>query len=188
MCRVVRFPCGFPQKHAKQASARDAGFLRPKRAPRNKNSVVRERTLDLKPQPSRRPFTPSSSPNPFQRGLPSSLTRSLCHWNHRRPASLPATSCLTSHHVYFRRGQCTIENLTPRAAAIAFLQLSRAARSFAIVEYVLMRWIVGPPMVRPGHRPLLRRLQPSVDISARASTGREARIPAKGVIDSTSKG
>jgi hypothetical protein len=46
----------------------------------------------------------------------------------------------------------------------------------------------GPPLVRPGHRPLLRRLHPAVDIRARAGAGRAEGVQPQGVADQASQG
>lgn len=46
----------------------------------------------------------------------------------------------------------------------------------------------GPPLVRPGHRPLLWRLHPAVDIRARAGAGRAEGVQPQGVVDQASQG
>jgi hypothetical protein len=125
------------------------------------------------PFPSRPPETPST---PLRRSHPLPLD-SPCP---------PPKKPLSRRHVYIRRCQRT---------STAPLELPEPSRNLAAPSVRPVHaatdtdgMTAGPPMGRPGHRRLLRPLQPALDIVAREAAGQAKRVAAQGVADPAGKG
>lgn len=104
----------------------------------------------------------------------------------RRASALPTVPHSDPHYVHFRRRQRT-------SAAHPSLNAHPAttehdAMSFCNAEMAANAMIAGSPLGCPGHRCLLRPLQPDLDIGTRACASRAARVPAEGVFDPAGQG
>lgn len=156
-----------------------------------RDEPLRTSTFTAAPRPNHPPHPANVAPT-RPAGLPNAV-------HHRRgsaysaiglarPTSTAPPQLLArpDHHVCFLRCQRTLTH--PAAALPSPPGRREPACSSPLTFRMLTAMETGPPMVRPGPRPLLRRLPPGLDIKPREARPGRARVQAQGVPDPAGQG